>query len=80
MNRASLIALVLAGILFGCAAGMAAHEVIESEAVAYEGQKWEYIGKGWAGMTDEKATALGEAGWEMVVATQAEIWFKRPLP
>jgi hypothetical protein len=44
MNRPSWIALVIGALLIGCGAGMVAHEVMESEAVAYEGQKWEYKG------------------------------------
>jgi len=77
MNRASVIALVSAGILFGCAAGMVAHEAIEARATAqvpWAGQKWEYMcfkygNNPWHLNTAEgiaKLNAKGAEGWELV--------------
>jgi hypothetical protein len=77
MNRASVIALVLAGILFGCGAGMVAHEVMESEAVAqgpWTGQRWEYhcsaIWNHPKHLTEPEGKAtlngIGAQGWELV--------------
>ena len=42
MNRPSIIATVVGAMLFGCGAGMVVSEVWESEAFAFEGQRWEY--------------------------------------
>lgn len=96
MSRASVIALVLAGILIGCAAGVVAHEALEPEATAqgiYMGQKWEHK------CTYRKATELskhevviaetrelGAQGWQMVATAQVgqseihAVCFKRPIP
>jgi hypothetical protein len=77
MNRSSIVALVIGAMLFGCGVGMVAHEVMEpEEAVAYEGQKWEY----WHTRMPTKAMSLskqdtlrqewldekGDLGWELV--------------
>ena len=85
MNRASVIALVIGAMLFGCGAGMVASEVLESEAdaqVAWTGQTWEYTFDSW--MTTKKTkdgiNELGREGWEMVNADGTVVWFKRPLP
>lgn len=79
MNRSSIVALVIAALLFGCGAGMVAHEVMESDAVAqtaWTGQKWEYTCEAlWNNplhLTEpegiEKLRVKGEAGWELVQA------------
>ena len=77
MNRASIIALAIGAMLFGCGVGMVAHEVMEpEEAVAYEGQKWKYkCEKLWNDprhLTEpegqEKLEARGSEGWELVQA------------
>lgn len=79
MNRASVIALVLAGILFGCGAGMVAHEVMKSEAVAqgpWTGQRWEYnctnLWNNPLHLTEPEGKAklqsYGSEGWELVQA------------
>ena len=86
MNRASIIALVIGAMLFGCGAGMVASEVLESEADAqgyYAGQKWEYtyLMKGYS---EDKlivaANELGQQGWDLVAYANAQFYFKRPLP
>jgi len=77
MNRSSIIALVIGAMLFGCGAGMVAHEVWESEAdaqMAWTGQKWEYHCSSFfnhpAHLTEPEGEAtlnnLGAQGWELV--------------
>ncbi len=75
MNRTGWIALVVGALLFGCGAGMVAHEVmVPRAAAAWEGEKWEYhCVKLWklpAHLTepegDAKLDALGAEGWELV--------------
>jgi hypothetical protein len=89
MNRASIIALVIGALLFGCGAGMVASEVLESEADAqgyYAGQKWEYSCFDASGeIAQEKnleiMNAKGALGWELAVAgDMGNLCFKRPLP
>lgn len=82
MSRASVIALVLAGILFGCAAGMVAREALEPRAVAYAGERWEYMtsAKGFSELEFlEQANALGANGWELVTSIGGVPVYKRPL-
>ncbi len=84
MSRSSIIALVIGAMLFGCGAGMVAHEVMESEAVAHEGQTWEYhlhtqsmnVKKKDMPVLDQ----LGREGWELVDYEDGGFFFKRPLP
>ena len=93
MNRTSIVALVIGAMLFGCGVGMVAHEAMEpEEAVAWEGQKWEYkcaeFGKWGTDIGKEKGVMSlntnGAQGWELVQvggtdATANIACFKRPL-
>jgi hypothetical protein len=82
MSRSSIVALVIGAILFGCGAGMVAHEVLESEAEAYDGQLWEYK-LHTRSMNVKKdmpvLNALGEQGWELVDYEEGGFFLKRPL-
>ncbi len=82
MNRSSIIALVIGALLFGCGAGMVASEVLESEAVAWEGQGWEYFIEREivTGGTQDQFDEYGEQGWELVTHDSNLFIFKRPLP
>jgi hypothetical protein len=72
MDRRLVTILVLLGIVFGCAAGVVTHEVMEPEAVAqepYEGQAWEHVctyvkSEEVAGF--DAYAQYGAAGWQMV--------------
>lgn len=92
MNRTSIVALVIGAMLFGCGVGMVAHEAMEpEEAIAYEGQKWEYHRVKKPVAFSDKQTheaivewldGLGEDGWEPVLKEAGNAhyyWFKRPL-
>jgi len=83
MNRASIIALVIGAMLFGCGAGMVAHEVWESDAIAYEGQAWEYtvVYVGYPGSQKiiETCDTYGAEGWELVTVEKGQAYFKAPL-
>jgi len=96
MSKSSIIALVVGALLFGCGAGIVAHELVESSAeaqAAWTGQKWEYgcfeYGNHPLHLTEaegmEKLNKKGAQGWELV-AFPGEEWkyaiacFKRPLP
>jgi hypothetical protein len=87
MNRASIIALAIGAMLFGCGAGMVAHEVMESEAVAqtpWTGQLWEYAVESTSYMDqanlDTICDSKGAAGWELASVNEYWLFFKRPLP
>ena len=84
MNRASIIALVIGALLFGCGAGMVAHEVLESEAdaqVAWTGQQWEYttLIQDYPLEFLHDCKALGAHGWEAAAAVNNTVIFKRPM-
>ena len=81
MNRASIIALVIGAMLFGCGAGMVASQVLESEAHAYEGQKWEYTTLIQDYPLDflNDCKTLGAHGWEAAAAVNNTVIFKRPM-
>jgi hypothetical protein len=81
MNRTSIISLVIGAMLFGCGAGMVAHEVMESE----DSIPHAYAQTGWAGQTytyycehmsvgeivDDSARfdEIGTDGWELVAVS-----------
>ncbi len=95
MNRASIVALVIGAMLFGCGVGMVAHEVMEPEAVAQEawtGQQWEYDCSTFIWFTQKQADEAvaemdkrGSQGWEALSVTNSGetnyylACYKRPL-
>jgi hypothetical protein len=82
MNRTSIIALVLGAMLFGCGAGMLAHEAIESKAEAqnvWTGQKWDYFCEIYAGRAHPQLKELGLQGWELAAMNNGMYCLKRPL-
>jgi len=83
MNRSSIIALVIGAMLFGCGAGMVAHEVLESEAGAYNGQQWEYKLHTQSMNVKKKdmpvLNELGRQGWELIDYDDGGFFLKRPL-
>ena len=83
MNRSSIIALVIGAMLFGCGAGMVAHEVWESEALADEGQAWEYtvayVNYANPNKVIEKCDVYGAEGWELVTVDKGLAFFRSPL-